>query len=283
MKKVQYPISNPDGTSNAITVFSLDDKVDSKKVILLFPAMGVAASYYEPFAEKLVNAGFEVITADIRGHGLSSERASRKTDFGYREIVELDYPAVTAKVKSLYPDQQYYIMGHSLGGQMASLYASRGDDDCAGLILIACCSVYYKGWSGLMGPGTYLFTQVFGFLPKIIGYFPGKRIGFAGTEPRTQMQDWAYQARTGRYHPNGSDFDYEMALSELKIPVLAISLDGDSYAPPKAVKHLLGKFHSDAPIDYQHLSKEDMGVPKVTHFSWVKIPGKLINYIADWF
>ena len=77
-----------DGSSNRISVF---DQGNNKPgpVVLCFPAMGVAASYYKPLAEEMRDQGLIGITADLRGLGHSSVRPTRGVDFGYEDMLNL--------------------------------------------------------------------------------------------------------------------------------------------------------------------------------------------------
>ena len=69
-------------------------------------------------------------------------------------------------------------MGHSLGGQLSSLYSSRFPGKLAGLIHIASCMVYHQGWEGMGQFRIRMAVNIFPFISQIIGYFPGDNIGF---------------------------------------------------------------------------------------------------------
>src|SRR5262245_30704178 len=86
-----------DGSTTKFTVFQND--APSKDVVILFPAMGVMASYYEPFAKALVEKNVIAITADLRGLGNSSVHPSPKSDYGFHEMLELDYKGIIKKAK----------------------------------------------------------------------------------------------------------------------------------------------------------------------------------------
>ena len=133
-----------DKTVNQITTFRGKENIDITLICL--PAMGVRASYYELFAATLCRQGFNVIIADWRGQGKSSVRASRAIDFGYEEIIR-DIKELIEYAEAWFPGTKKIIVGHSLGGQIGSLFASRYSKVVSGLILITSCSVYYKGWN----------------------------------------------------------------------------------------------------------------------------------------
>ena len=259
MEPEQVNISLPEGNSTAISIYSPETTSENSPVLIIFPAMGVKGSYYRPLAESLLAKGCIVVITDLRGHGASNLRPSRKTDFGYESMITQDYDAIIQKINHRFPENPQYLLGHSLGGQLSCLYLSRYQTGVKGLILICCCSVYYKGWKGFMRYGTLFFTQFFGLVARLLGYFPGKKLGFGGLEARTLMKDWSKQARTGYYRLANSDFDYEAALAHFKVPTLVITLEGDNFAPPEAAKNLYRKFHPDAQITHRHFAQKRAG------------------------
>lgn len=58
------------------------------------------------------------------------------------------------------------------------------------------------------------------------------------------IKDWYHIAITGKYKVKNSDFDYETAMQNCRIPILAISYEGDNAAPGKALDNLVNKFNS---------------------------------------
>ena len=273
-------VSVPDGTHLEVSVFPSSEAPEAPVVVIL-PAMGVRASYYAPLAESLVRNGLQAITADLRGNGKSSVRAGRAHDFGYYEMVEWDYPAVMEQVRSRFPASQIHLLGHSLGGQLACLYCATAPQPPDSLILIATCSVYRKGWSFPMSVGLPLFQQIGVLLARALGHFPGYRLGFGGRDARRLMRDWARQGLTGRYEVPESAHDFETRLDQFEGRVLAITIEDDTYSPPRATRHLLGKM-ARADVTHLHFQPEELGRPQVGHFSWVKHPDPLVPHVTDW-
>lgn len=271
-------ISNPDGTTTSVHRYG----DGPGPVIFIFPAMGVKAATYAPLAEALAGAGYIAVTADLRGRGESSVRPGKGSDFGYRDLIDQDLHSIVTDLAGRYPDRKRYLLGHSLGGQLSCLYASRGLTSVDGLILIACCSVYYGGWEGMAKYRIWLGTQLIGLIARVAGYYPGRRVGFGGTNAKTMMLDWSRQARTGRYELSGDKFNYEAALAALDLTVLAISFEGDDLAPPKAVHHLTDKFSADAPVTHIHLGKADPLNLRYNHFNWPKRPESIVRMIGEW-
>ena len=276
----QKAIRFSDDTSNQLGIFE-PVKNDSKAILLIFPAMGVRASYYQKLAETFADRHYTAITADLRGHGHSSERPSRKRSFGYSEIVQYDYPEIVNSVKKNYPDQPVFILGHSLGGQLGALYLSKNPKAIDGLILVACCSVYYKGWPGWGKYRALLGTQFINLIGYTLGYYPGHKMGFGGLEARGVIRDWSRQSRTGKYLVDNSDFDFEAGLKKIDVPVFALSFQGDDFAPKQAVEHLLGKM-DQAQKSHLHLVKESARNLGYNHFSWAKKPEGAVDIVAEW-
>ncbi len=272
-----------DGSSNQASIFPA--RKAAKAIIVCLPAMGVRASYYNDSALALSAYDFHVITIDWRGHGQSSLRAGRTTDFGYEELVN-DLKELLECTENWFSVMPVYVVGHSLGGQIASLCAARYPGVIQGLVLIASCSVYYQGWEGRGAWRVWLAAKLFHPLSKVVGYFPGNMIGFGGREARKVMHDWCYNGLYGKYRLAGSPFDYEAALKKMAAPSLAISIPGDELAPVKATENLVGKFAPipNTAIGRSHLTLDNNpnNARPYNHFNWVKQPQEIIQHIVAW-
>ncbi len=273
-------IRTEDQCDLGVTVFGTAVANDGA-VVVCTPAMGVTASYYEPVALAVARTGCIAITADLRGLGLSSVRAGRRSNFGYKEILVFDLPAVLNFARDTFPGHRVVLFGHSLGGQLSCLFASANSVSVSGIILVATCSVYYRGWPFPMSAGILAFEQFAHLVAGLIGHFPGRFFRFGNREARGVLRDWSHQGRTGRYEVAGSDLDFESLLGKMDKPVLAFSFSDDGYAPEKAVRHLLDKMKS-APIDHVHLKPQHVGVESIGHFGWVKRPELIVPYMQDW-
>lgn len=267
-----------DKTTNKVTLFP--SKEDNRFTLICLPAMGVRASYYELFATSLCKKGFNVITADYRGQGNSSVRASRNIDYGYEEIIG-DLKELIEHVNVWFPDNKKIIVGHSLGGQIGSLFESRYAK-ANGLILIASCSVYYKGWKKWDQIKIRFASNIFYPLSKIIGHFPGNKIGFGGREARTLIKDWSCNARSGEYKISNTSHHYETSLGKMNSRVLSISIDNDWLASKQAVKNLYDKFHPESSIVHHHVTSDKAKIVPLNHFSWAKNPEYFVQLITDW-
>ncbi len=294
-------------------------------VVLVLPAMGTPARFYRRFARQLHDEGLTALTADLRGQGEATPRATGRAagGHGYRAIVEEDLPAVLAAIRAeLGPEPPLYLLGHSLGGQLALVYASLarkavgfggsdfGDSEFGGsefggsefggsgvggsgvggsgfrgpgvdgVVIVATGSVWFRAFGALRGPGLLLTQLLITATAAVLGRWPGTRLGFGGDQPRGVMRDWARQVRTGRYRARGSAFDYETALGTLELPVLAVSVERDAYAPAGALDHLLAKTPR-ARLTRHHLTARETGT-RLDHFAWARAGGALAKRVAAW-
>jgi predicted alpha/beta hydrolase len=252
-----------------------------RPAVVLTPAMGVPARYYLPFAEELrARAGAHVVLMDLRGHGESTPPPSRADRYGYRELVCEDLAGVVAATRSCFPAGPLVLVGHSLGGNLNSVYTACGDEKVDGLILVAACTPYYRCF-GRSAARVLVGAQIMGALTRLVGHWPGDRLGFGGRQGAGVIRDWAYLARTGRYRVEGIR-DVEAALARVRVPVLAITVEGDALAPRRAAEHLVGKLRCAAPVTWWHYTAKAAEVERLNHFRWIRHSGPLADRVAAW-
>lgn len=278
MLEERLPVVAADGHRYAVEIH---ESPSAAAAILVLPAMGVTTTYYAPLVKQLVAAGLTAAVTDWRGHGQSDTRARRGVDWGYRELAEVDLPATLEAVRNRLPRVPIYALGHSLGGQIGCLHAAANPGELAGVALMASCSVYYRGWGMPGGLAMLGFTQMVGAVAAVLGYFPGNRLRFAGVEGRRQMLDWARNARTGRWEIEGSAHDYETLLGKVEVPVIAMSIEGDTYAPALAVDNQVAKL-ARAPVTRHHWTAADLDRAGMHHMRWVRHSEPVVAKIVDW-
>lgn len=273
-------LRSADGHCSELRIFRCGN--EHAPVVMIFPAMGVAARNYDQLATALSKNGFTAVTAELRGLGSSSIRAAKNIDFGYAELIEKDIPATLERCRTLFPNAELLLFGHSLGGQLASLYLARDQTATAKLILCASCSVYFRGWQFPANLVILIFTQMAWLTSSLCGYFPGHKIGFGGRAARSVIADWARNARTGRYQLTGSDIDYERKLKTVDTTVLAINFANDRFAPLRATQRLVSKFGSSK-AHYVAISATQLGAAKADHFSFLQHPNAVAVEIDRWY
>lgn len=280
MDETTLKIESNDGHRFEMIV-TKNSNASSTPLVLCLPAMGVSARHYRKLLSTLAESGYIAAVIDYRGLGSSSIRASRKHDFSYGTLVEQDVQASVTKLLEMFPENDFYLLGHSLGGQLATMYLGLNNFPVKGLILVASGSVFNKNWDFPKNVGILLGTQIAGLVAKFIGYFPGKRLGFAGSEARSVIRDWAHLARTGRFEPKESIFNYEEAFPQVKLPILGIAFEGDWLAPYKSLKGLCQKLVS-ADVNCMLLRNDKIPKETLDHFGWVQHSKPVLMKINSW-
>jgi predicted alpha/beta hydrolase len=270
-----------DGAEHEAALFAREPGQPAQAVIVCNPAMGVPARFYDLLARELAERGLHVLTAELRGNGSSTVRPRRGVDFGYSELALQDLPAVVASTRSAFPGAPLFLLGHSLGAQVNMLYASAHPDTIQGLILIAAGSPYFRNWRFPANLGVLVSSQLMRGISSALGYYPGRRLGFAGTEARRLIHEWASFVASGRLQPARVPHDLEARLLELSLPLLGISFEDDRFAPRAAMDHLLSKMPRAA-VTRRHLRPAELGVPALNHFQWAKRPAPIAALIAEW-
>lgn len=252
------------------------DGVPDAPVVIIWPAMGVRARYYRPFAAELRAAGLAVVVADLRGTGASTPAPSRASTYGYPELVG-DVSAVLEHLKPRYAGRRRLLLGHSLGGQAAVLHlALTGDTTVDGLVLVAVGLPYWRHYPGRRRFGVLPYTQGIVATSALLGVWPGW--GFGGRQARGVIRDWGQTARTGRF-PRINGVDADTAVGRIRTPVLAISVDNDQFTPHETLDRLCEKLGA-APVQRERYTAAQAG-GRLDHFVWVRASAPMAARIAD--
>jgi alpha-beta hydrolase superfamily lysophospholipase len=104
---------------------------EPRTIALLVHGYAEHGGRYAHVAERLVAAGHAVYALDLRGHGLSpGVRADVRRFEDYLSDVE----GLLAVVRERHPGRPVVLVGHSMGGAIAILFASRRGGELAALV-----------------------------------------------------------------------------------------------------------------------------------------------------
>lgn len=96
---------------------------DPDKVICIVHGIGEYGGRYDRVAGKFNEAGFAVLSMDLRGHG---ESLGKKGECAPRAEVLDDISALLTYAQMQYPDKKIVLYGHSMGGNITLDYRCRG-------------------------------------------------------------------------------------------------------------------------------------------------------------
>jgi predicted alpha/beta hydrolase len=235
----------------------------SAPVVVIAPALGLRASWYDELACAIASRGVHAAITEWPGQGSSPVRPSRRSDWGYRELLDHMAASRTAACDALVGAGRFAWLGHSLGGTIALMDAGRSSE-VDRVVLIASGTPYQGAWSGRMRLQLRIASHLFPVAARVLGYHDG-RLGFGGREARTLMTQWSELARHGTWRVEGVDI--EGCLRACACPILSVRLEGDDWAPAAATDHLLSKISSSS-IERVSWS----GPTRSPHVRWPRTP-----------
>ncbi|MBX8574830.1 serine aminopeptidase domain-containing protein [Pseudomonas cichorii] len=241
MRTTTHSITCTNGHSVEVTTHTGAGPV--KAVVQINPATGVTERMYLPFAQYLVANGFTVITYNYRG--VSRKGPHPKTvQAGFVSWADNDVEAVTHWVSGQYSGVPHLAVGHSFGGHAIGLCESSSKLSAAvTLCAHAGCLRFISPWQERLKVAILL--KVLGPLSaKFLGYFPGRRLGIGEDLPADVMREWSRWTSLRQYFFDDPAVNAAARFARPTLPVLAIGVDDDPWAPAEAIdlmtEHLIG-------------------------------------------
>ncbi|MCF7808408.1 MAG: lysophospholipase [Candidatus Marinimicrobia bacterium] len=107
---------------------------EPKGIVLICHGIAEHCGRYDHVARSLCEAGYGVVAFDLRGHGKSSGKRNYVDSFS--DYLD-DLGEVLDRLKKTYPGIPVFLMGHSMGGGIVTLFAMERHPDVKGLLLSA--------------------------------------------------------------------------------------------------------------------------------------------------
>jgi len=215
------------------------------------------------FATALAGAGHDVLVADFRGHGRSVPPRAGPDDWSFDDLVELDLPAIVAAAAraAACAPEDLVLLGHSLGGLVATAALGTGRIPPPRALVLASTSVWLPGARGPLHRRALM--ALYRAAASALGHAPIRAVG-AGTADEAaayvaQLTGWARAARWTSLR----GVDYTAALGRITAPAIPLVGDGDwmctphdaiafaAHIPTAAPVRVVGRWHGDA-IDPDH-------------------------------
>jgi predicted alpha/beta hydrolase len=256
-------------------LFQLSEMTSS--LVIILPAMGVQAKHYQHMAAFLATAGHTVLTLDLRGQGKSKPRPSSKVNFGLDHFLKIDLPAVMQHMKLRCGSSPITLLGHSLGGYIASIYAAENPQKVRSVVTLTSAHLHFKY---LYYVSILIFGGFIG-LAKLLRYVPGQYLGLGGPIARQLVLDWSKWALTGKFRSSDGR-RLENSLAQSTFNSLCIGFEDDwFFAPPKSTNAYSKLFHPDCNT-YWCFKPIQLGAAQLGHFGHLKSTPVLWGHINKW-
>ena len=203
-----------------------------KGVVVCLHAMMTDGRYFgarreRSFAAALVDAGYDVLVADFRGHGFSGPPRAGEDDWSFDDLVELDLPAIVTCAAEISgcKTSDLNLVGHSLGGLVATAGLGTGRIASPRLLVLPATAVW------LLGPGGDLkrraLMTAYRGVTALFGKAPIRaiRVGTAD-EAATYVRQLTGWTRAARW-TSLRGIDYREQLAAITTPVWPLVGAGD--------------------------------------------------------
>jgi pimeloyl-ACP methyl ester carboxylesterase len=233
-------------------------RISSERVVLVFlhEALG-SIGQWKSFPEKLCEQlGLCGIVYERQGHGKSSPFTKERDEHYLHSYAFDELPAFLESV--INPEQKIVFVGHSDGGTIALLYASKFSQNVLGIVTMAAHVINEP-------------ETIAGIQPTIEAYTSGKLDGlkkYHGTKTDALFYAWANIWRDDRFRNWNI-----VAETGADIPGLFIQGAADQYETPEQLTLIKNQFENGSTLLMDGCGHH----PHLTH------PTDVISAISDWY
>ncbi|GAA2860104.1 putative alpha/beta hydrolase [Aminobacter niigataensis] len=233
--------------------------------VILNPATGVLARYYHRYAAFLAGHGLDVLTYDYRGIGASRPADLRRCGYRWRDWGERDFDAALRFVFARDPGAPVMVVGHSIGGFLPGL--AKSAPVITRMLTVGAQYAWWRDYAGDQRLPLFLKWHVaMPALTALLGYFPGKRLGWLEDLPSGVANEWSFRrARMEQSHPEDERDAVLRRLAAVSAPILAIGVSDDELGTPQAIRRSLA-YYSGSNATQVLLSPDDFDKQEIGHF-----------------
>ncbi len=233
--------------------------------VVINPATGVTARFYHRYARFLAERGFDVLTYDYRGIGLSQPETLRGCGYRWRDWGELDFDAAVRFLSGC-GDGPLLVVGHSIGGFLPGLAES--GVRVTRMLTVGAQFAWWGDYARSQRLKLFLkWHLAMPLLTALCGYFPGRRLGWLEDLPADVANEWSFRGpRFERSHPRA---DREVVTARMGVfgaSILAVTVSDDELGTLAAARRTL-RYYACAERTLVHLSPADCGREVIGHFN----------------
>jgi predicted alpha/beta hydrolase len=233
--------------------------------VIISPATGVLASYYHRYAAFLTTHGFDVLTYDYRGIGLSRPARLKGQRYDWRQWGERDFNAAIRHAASWEPASPILVVGHSIGGFLPG-YAENASKIYR-MLTIGAQHAYWPDYQAGRRLGLVMKWHV--LMPALtaaFGYFPGKLLGWLEDLPAGVVWSWSFGGK--RFEQRLPPTEQQKILARFAMvnaSIMAISVSDDDFATKPAISRALD-YYVTAETTKVMLEPRALGFDRIGHF-----------------
>lgn len=234
-------------------------------LVVINPATGVLARYYHYYARFLSASGFDVLTYDYRGIGMSRPERLRGSGYRWRDWGQLDFDAAVRFADQQRRQGSLLVVGHSVGGFLPGLAEHGHLVDR--MLTVGAQYAYWPDYAAKQRARLFFkWHVVMPAATALFGYFPGRKFGWLEDLPAGVANEWSFKrARTERSYPKGSRAAVLERFAAFRAPILAVVVSDDELGTVAAVRRTLNYYEAAAKTEVM-LSPRDLGYDSVGHF-----------------
>lgn len=229
-------------------------------------ATAVPQGFYKRFALFAAERGFETLTFDYRGIGLSRPDNLRGFRMNLLDWGRLDTAAAIEAMSE--PSVPLYLVGHSYGGHAFGLLPNHRK--VAGFYVFGTGA----GWHGYMPRWERLrvltmWKLIFPVLTWWKGYCPWKMLGLGEDLPADAYRQWRHWCRFPHYFFDDPAMrGIERGFADVRTPIVAANALDDRWAMP-ASRDAFVREYRNAPLIRKDLDPRQLG-GKVGHMGYFR-------------
>jgi predicted alpha/beta hydrolase len=179
-----------------------------------------------------------------------------------------DTDAAIERASAMAPDGPLYVVGHSLGAQLAGMLKRR--DRISGLVSVAAGSGYWRDNAPPLKRMVLYFWHV--LVPVATwacGYFPGARLRKVGDLPRGVIWQWRRWCMHPRYHVGAEGEALRQTFASATFPIVALSMTDDELMTERGTRVLIDCYEN-APRELHRIHPSDVQARRIGHFGFFR-------------